>query len=168
MTAAPTRPSHTYPAWWADGVSDQISLPAGPITTGIARHFVQQTMATWSVPGDIADALVLIASELATNAIAHTGTTTYTVACIRGPHSVELCVSNADGNSQIPLRNADDQDDSGWGLAMLAHLATTWGISRHRDGTRTWARVHLSSAEPRCRYDPPPGGEERRHWTSVR
>jgi len=49
------------------------NIPADPAAVAEARRFLRQTLATWSVDEETADDAVLCLSEIATNALIHTG-----------------------------------------------------------------------------------------------
>jgi anti-sigma regulatory factor (Ser/Thr protein kinase) len=91
-----------------------------------------------------ADDVILLASEVVTNAIVHTasgkdGTFTVVVHPLDGMVRVEV----HDGGSDTPpgIRSADDQAVSGRGLGMVESLATRWGHLGDRDGRVVWFEV---------------------------
>jgi anti-sigma regulatory factor (Ser/Thr protein kinase) len=104
------------------------------------RAFVSE--AVDGCPG--ADDVILLASEVVTNAILHTasgkdGTFTVVVHPLDGMVRVEV----HDGGSETPpgIRSADDQAVSGRGLGMVESLATRWGHLGDRDGRVVWFEV---------------------------
>ena len=52
----------------------QIALPRSPSSVGAARRFIVARTAAWAFPKPVADQLVLIGSELVTNAVLHART----------------------------------------------------------------------------------------------
>ena len=91
-----------------------------------------------------ADDVILLASEVVTNAIIHTasgkdGTFTVVVHPLDGMVRVEV----HDGGSETPpgIRSADDQAISGRGLGMVESLATRWGHLGDQNGRVVWFEV---------------------------
>jgi serine/threonine-protein kinase RsbW len=91
-----------------------------------------------------ADDVILLASEVVTNAIVHTasgkdGTFTVVVHPLDGMVRVEV----HDCGSETPpgIRPADDQAVSGRGLGMVESLATRWGHLGDQNGRVVWFEV---------------------------
>lgn len=87
----------------------------------------------------VADNLVLIASELAANAVLHSRSRggTFTVACEVMPGYVWLAVEDL-GGEWLPQQ----ADGRCHGLEIVALLATRWGIEQPAGGSRVvWASV---------------------------
>ena len=130
MTAEPaaaTRHTGTYP-----GRADQVRH----VRRAIARHLA-------GCPA--ADDAVLIASELASNAIRHTpsgqdgGEFTLTVRTEPGWARVE--VSDAGTGEWSPPRGGSDDEEYGRGLAIVAALADKLGHDIRASGQTVWAEV---------------------------
>jgi anti-sigma regulatory factor (Ser/Thr protein kinase) len=88
------------------------------------------------------DAMVLVASELASNAVSHA----------RTPYIVELMVDGlarievTDGGLAGPqLRLVPGDALHGRGLSIVARLATRWGVTWLDDSKVVWAEVSLDS-----------------------
>lgn len=112
-----------------------------PDQVASARAFVHDTLAAWGL-ASAADTVVLIASELFTNAVLH------------GAGDVDVILALADG--QLRLEVVDDGGPteprqterpsihavSGRGLTIVDALADTWGNGRDAQGrTRVWAEM---------------------------
>jgi len=81
----------------------------------------------------------LIASELATNAVCHGGSGfTLRVQTDDGWARIDVTDPGTRWTSRLP---ADDLDDHGRGLAIVAALATRSGHQRGPDGTTAWAEL---------------------------
>ncbi|MFJ9719706.1 ATP-binding protein [Streptomyces sp. NPDC101213] len=92
----------------------------------------------------LADDAALIASELVTNAIMHSGgRITFTMTVDGGFLSLAV-------HDQTPARpavcNVDDQAERGRGLFLAAERGGTWGTSD--DGTTTWCRLAVPGGRP--------------------
>ncbi|MEU9120582.1 ATP-binding protein [Streptomyces sp. NPDC048506] len=93
----------------------------------------------WDVSGPLAECIVLAVSELVTNAVQHGyGEVGLRVRYVAG----ELRIEVSDGNPQpAELRSADDDDESGRGMFLVAFFSKDWGVSE--DGTTTWAAFRV-------------------------
>jgi anti-sigma regulatory factor (Ser/Thr protein kinase) len=104
------------------------------------REFVAQ-----AVDGcPVADDVILLASEVAANAVVHTASGkggTFTVVVQPGDRAVRVEVH--DGGSEAPpkARSADELAGSGRGLGFVEALATRWGHLGDRDGRVVWFEV---------------------------
>ncbi|MEV4613119.1 ATP-binding protein [Kitasatospora sp. NPDC049258] len=94
---------------------------------------------------DGAEAAILIASELVTNAWRHAG----------GVMEMRLCWDDGvltlevdDHSATLPaVRPAAGRGaHGGYGLALVDHLADEWGAQCHPDGKTVWARCVLPPA----------------------
>jgi anti-sigma regulatory factor (Ser/Thr protein kinase) len=89
----------------------------------------------------VADDVVLLASEVVTNAIVHTASGsggTFTVVVQPGGRMIRVEVH--DGGSETPpdVRPADDLAGSGRGLSLVDSLATRWGHLGDPNGRVVW------------------------------
>jgi anti-sigma regulatory factor (Ser/Thr protein kinase) len=107
-----------------------------------ARRFVAETLAGWGTPRRTED-VVLLASELVTNAILH-GLPPASLRLTCGAEELTVEVSDA-GPRQPALGRLDRPgDESGRGIALLDHLADRWGVrSLERGGKAVWFTVPL-------------------------
>lgn len=114
-----------------------------PSAAAAARRFVAE-----SVPDAGRDELVLVASELVTNAIQHAGTR-FTVALTVTARQVRVEVS--DQSAAMP--SSDGLTEPTAGLRIVDALATRWGAERTKHGKTVWADLLLPRAEPECPSD---------------
>ena len=109
--------------------------------TAAARDFVRATLTDWGIDGRVDD-VVLMASELFTNAVLHgAGGVDVTVALRDGDLRVEVV---DDGRDHLPIRAQLPSPGTigGHGLAIVDALAQAWGKGRdHRGRTRVWLEV---------------------------
>lgn len=97
------------------------------------------------------DEAVLLANELATNAIVHTGKGfVVEVSCFDS--TVRIGVVDHDSGTPR-VKDALPDDSSGRGLALVEALSDSWGIESRDDGKAVWCDVHAShvSHESRSR-----------------
>ncbi|MFC3578064.1 SpoIIE family protein phosphatase [Streptomyces yaanensis] len=136
------------------------TLPGGPLAPGAARRFVRATLADWAEAAEpdtfterLADDVVVVVSELVTNAVVHAGTDVDLVCRLQDaeddPAGVVIEVSD-----HHPSRAVRDDaverpygiPEYGRGLRLVSTLSTAWGIT-YRTGAKTvWARLPLDGA----------------------
>jgi anti-sigma regulatory factor (Ser/Thr protein kinase) len=115
------------------------TFEAKPTEAAAARRFVRAVMQTWGVA---AEDVVLLANELATNAVLHA----------RGPFDIQLNrtanrvrVAVRDDNTRLPEWGTVPVDAlSGRGLGLVLAMAADWGIdSQSGLGKTVWFEVEL-------------------------
>ncbi|MDQ6838125.1 MAG: ATP-binding protein [Actinomycetota bacterium] len=105
------------------------------LSVGAARDFVRACLAE---AANI-EAIVLLVSELATNAVIHAGTSFEVTVVTLGDR---IRVTVADSSPDLPARRfAQDTDTGGRGLHLVDALADDWGVERRDDGKETWFKV---------------------------
>jgi len=103
-----------------------------------ARRFVMDALDGWG-DDDARDAVMLLVSEVVTNAVQH-GRTDFEVAVRMQPH--EVTVEVADHNPRMPQPCLAPPDaPSGKGLLVVDATAASWGSERHHDGKVVWFSV---------------------------
>ena len=114
-----------------------LQLPAGPRSPRAARAFVADWLERWGYRQFEADAAV-VTSELATNAVVHTGQP-FEISIEDEQSGVRITVY--DRSHDLPqLTEPDLAATSGRGLAIVASLASSWGMRPiDGDGKRIWA-----------------------------
>jgi anti-sigma regulatory factor (Ser/Thr protein kinase) len=128
----------------------RFSLGAGAQAAAEARGQLHALVSLWAMRVDI-DVLVLLASELITNAVTHAengagaGAISVCVRCLRG----ELRVEVHDGSHDMPLPvpvPADDDAEAGRGLMLVDALAAEWGFYRTPGGKAVYFTLPFSAA----------------------
>ena len=122
----------------------RIALPRSPSSVGTARRFIAARTAAWSFPEPAADQLVLIGSELVTNAVLH-ARTGLTLTLELREDRVRISVKD---HSQTPatLRHYRPDALTGRGLGVVAALSDRWGVSTAADGKVVWAELQANGA----------------------
>ena len=145
--------------------SAEITLPRNPSSVATARRFIEARAAAWSFPAPAGEQLVLIGSELVTNAVLHARTELTLTLEHRGGR-VRISVKD---RSQAPatLRHYRADALTGRGLGVVATLSDSWGISAAAAGKVVWAELAANgdheAASPRPpdlrqAPSPPPAG----------
>jgi anti-sigma regulatory factor (Ser/Thr protein kinase) len=117
----------------------RITLPRNPSSVAAARRFIEARAAAWSFPKPAGELLVLIGSELVTNAVLHARTELTLTVELRDER-VRISVTD---RSQAPatLRHYRVDALTGRGLGVVAGRSDSWGISAAADGKVVWAEL---------------------------
>ncbi|MGH3343076.1 MAG: ATP-binding protein [Carbonactinosporaceae bacterium] len=116
------------------------AFPGDPASLAEARAWVAGLLAHLPVVDDA----VLVVSELATNALAHTASARggYTVAVrICGPDRLRLSVSDLGSPTPPMLADPDTDTESGRGLRIVAAITVRWGVCASHAGRSVWAEL---------------------------
>jgi anti-sigma regulatory factor (Ser/Thr protein kinase) len=111
-----------------------------PEAVAAAREFTRDALGT--VPA--LDDVVLLVSELCSNAIQHTASGhdgTFEVAISAGPRGVRITVRD-DGSDQQPVVRPAEPGARGRGLQLVALLADRWGCRGGRGGRVVFFVMH--------------------------
>ncbi|MEX2985924.1 ATP-binding protein [Streptomyces sp. C36] len=134
----------------ADHQEATVTLPSAPASVSTARRYVTDVLSEWGLPDDpeAVDAVRLIVSELATNAVQHTRgqSPTFTVD-LRLDRGEQLRIGVTDSHPCHPRRMpAAVQRDNGRGLVIIRCLTAEHGgrlcVTPTADGGKTvWIRL---------------------------
>ena len=120
-----------------------------PANAAIVRRSIAADLASHSIAADRIDDVVLVASELVSNAVMHTATDrvdeALDVLWDIQPDCVFVRVMDASPDLPRP-RPASPYDARGRGLSIVAALALDWGVRRTSSGKQVWARVPIALA----------------------
>ena len=112
-----------------------LTLSPGPQSVAAARRYAVETCRTVGYRGDC-DTLVLLVSEVATNALIH-GEGQVRVRVL--DHGPRLRVEISDDSAAMPtLRDLDRNAEGGRGLALIDALAAAWGADPEPHGKTVW------------------------------
>ena len=116
-----------------------LQLPPVPSAVGEARRAVESSCPD-SVP--CCWALILMASEITTNAVDHAGTQ-FRVELRRSVTGFRLAVIDfaADTVPEPPPAAKDPLATSGRGLAIVDQLATQWGVEQSEASKSVWLEI---------------------------
>jgi hypothetical protein len=109
---------------------------AGTTEAARARRFVAEKLTAWD-RGDMVDDAVLVASELATNAVLHTESS-FSLTVARVDAVVRIAVHDTSPTVPMPKKAGPDAA-SGRGMRLVEAIAERWGSHGHRDGKTVWA-----------------------------
>jgi anti-sigma regulatory factor (Ser/Thr protein kinase) len=115
-----------------------VRLPGSPSQVSRARGIVTAALGR---DHPLYDDVVLLTSELATNAILHTRSGaggSFTVEVTRSESAVRVCVSDAGSDGPPCVCRTSAQSTSGRGLPLIEALSHRWGFTRERGATTVW------------------------------
>lgn len=143
--AAPDAPPGTIP------LSCRFILPGNPSSVGRARRIAAETL-RHAGRNDLSEILVLVLSELATNAVNAIAAAimapapiTVVVRCV-DPSAVHLRVTDPAGGRIANPGRPRDAEECGRGLYIVDAVCARWGVTPGADGGKcVWADV---AAEP--------------------
>ena len=124
------------------GVSPaSLTLPPSVQSVRKARHFLRDACEAQGVPAEVLDDAALLTSELVSNAVLH-GRSEIRLVVER--RSRRLRVSVHDENSRRPMLVPDAPDAlDGRGLALVAGIASSWGVHDEPIGKAVWFELEL-------------------------
>jgi PAS domain S-box-containing protein len=124
-------------------------FPATTASVGQARRFLVDQLPAGLTRGEDADALVLMLSELATNAVQHAATEFEVVVDV-APDRSRIRVEVSDGAPGFPTPPEQLPDaPHGRGLHIVRALSEAWGVEMRRDrpGKTVWFSLPLSAPD---------------------
>ena len=140
-----TRPSRS--GLPVGGQIRRLALAGTRGTVGRCRVFVREALQDWGwLPGtdpeqqEIADDVLLLVSELVTNACLHAGGPTE-LALHCTPERLRVEVSDGSGLPPIPRAPHQAAHPGGHGLHIVNRLATRWGSEWRPSGKTVWLEV---------------------------
>jgi anti-sigma regulatory factor (Ser/Thr protein kinase) len=137
------------------GLDAAMTLPAEPTSGATARRFVQRTLAGVRADPERLDTLVLLCSELVTNAVVHAAAPSE----VRlRPRDGRIRLEVHDPSPQLPVHGEQDAQATadpadgpipGYGLVLVGGLADAWGVDRGDGlpdvGKTVWVELALSA-----------------------
>lgn len=130
------------------------TFPNAPVSIPQARRYAVNVLT--GVAPEVAEAVTLMVSELATNSVRHAATE-FTVSIDRDPDEIRIAVTDA-GDAQPMLRSPGPREHSGRGLQIVNALADDWGVTEmvDRPGKTVWFVVAVPPDRPRDGRDSSP------------
>ncbi|MEU6666454.1 ATP-binding protein [Streptomyces sp. NPDC046727] len=131
----------------------QLEIRPDPAEVGRARRWARARLAGSGITADepLAETLILLVSELVTNAVVHTRRPAVLRLCLPGPAaedgpSATVRVEVADTSSRAPVPRCAGRDATGGrGLALVDCLADRWGWSPEGAGKSIWCELDRCS-----------------------
>lgn len=111
-------------------------LPSVAPSAANARRFVGTALEEWGCPDELIERIMLLTSELVTNAYRHARSDTR-LSIRRDDSCIRVEVRDT-GPGDVKLRPLDLNRTDGRGLHIVDALADRWGHHSDRDGTVVW------------------------------
>ncbi len=109
-----------------------------------ARSLVRTILVGWDYSDDVIERALVIASELATNAVTHAlNTPRFKLICDTEANLLTIGVIDQDTREPSKTDAADD-DEHGRGLRVVEALADEWGWEPCEHGKIVYGRLHAS------------------------
>jgi anti-sigma regulatory factor (Ser/Thr protein kinase) len=109
---------------------------AEPINVRAAREFVAHTLIEHGFHGD-ADTVLLLTSELVTNAVRH-ASTPFEITVAVQDDGVRVAVIDGDVDHGPELKHPGPDETNGRGMLLVDNLAARWGSDRVARGKSVW------------------------------
>lgn len=120
------------------GSAEVLSLPPRLEAATQARRHVRQKLVAWELD-DLVDPVVLLTSEVVTNALLHAGTA-ITVSVHRDGVGVRVEVGDGSGAQPVQRRRSTTAT-TGRGVQLLESVSDSWGTTSLGEGKLVWFRV---------------------------
>lgn len=118
-----------------------------PANAAVIRQSIAADLSSRNVAPTAIDDIVLVASELVSNAVVHT--TDQADAELDVVWEVQpdcVLIEVVDASPDLPRRRSTNETDTrGRGLSIVAALALDWGVRRTAKGKQVWARVPITA-----------------------
>ncbi len=108
-----------------------------------ARAFIRGATDTMPITAETREDVVLMASELVTNAV-QSGASDISIGLVVNDQELLLIV-NDDGAGWPTVSAAEDDEEGGRGLAIVAQLADRWEVVRQAHGKRVRAILGMNN-----------------------
>ncbi|WP_078862032.1 ATP-binding protein [Streptomyces sp. NRRL F-5123] len=122
----------------------QLEVGVDPAEVGRARRWARSRLVRSGIGADepVAETLILLISELVTNAVVHTGCPAVLRMLFSSAPAAPVRVEVADSSDTPPApRHARKDDTGGRGLELVDGLADRWGWQPEGAGKRIWCEV---------------------------
>ncbi|MGW1191895.1 ATP-binding protein [Streptomyces sp. NPDC002559] len=114
----------------------------------LARRLAVQQLDAWGTPygSGLSDALAVVVSELAANAVMHglVPGRDFELRLVVSAGTLRVEVSDARGERGPELRPFRPGAESGFGLHLVGALATSWGVEERVVGKTVWAELAMT------------------------
>ncbi len=111
-----------------------------------ARRFTARTLRSWDVTEET-DAVLLVVSELVTNAMVHTQGEVRLDLILAGDR-LRVAVSDSSPRAPVKTESIDWEATGGRGLVLVQAVSTSWGSVPLSGGKQVWGEIALPPREP--------------------
>lgn len=119
-------------------------LPADATAARLARRLLARQLTAWGVDEEVAEVAQLCTSELVTNVVIHSGTTS-ALTIRMDQEFVQVLVQDQGSTGMVRRPGAlDETSISGRGLSLVEALTSAWSAEHSADGTTVWFELALA------------------------
>jgi anti-sigma regulatory factor (Ser/Thr protein kinase) len=119
-------------------------LPADATAARLARRLLARQLAAWGVDEEVVEVAQLCTSELVTNVVIHSGTTS-ALTIRMDQEFVQVLVQDQGSTGMVRRPGAlDETSISGRGLSLVEALTSAWSAEHSADGTTVWFELALA------------------------
>ena len=123
-----------------------IELDGDPDAPSRSRHAVTAVLEGWGFAPDTREDLLLVVSELVTNAVVH-GAEPIVVTMVRAPERIRVEVTDGADESSPHTNRPPPTAETGRGLSVVTRLAVAWGWrATPGHGKTVWAELPTTPA----------------------
>ena len=100
------------------------------------------------LPPAVRDDVLLLVSELVTNAVRHAGAgpeRPVQVQLLHGPCCVVVAVTDEGPGFTVRPNPSRGNESGGWGLFLIDQIADRWGVEYTRSGSRVWFKIEYEA-----------------------
>ena len=144
----------------APGFIEERWFPPTRESVGEVRRCIDDALS--NTPPDTKDITLLLAGELATNAVEH-AKTSYALHLLAVAQVVRVDITDHGGGHPC-VQDSDQTRAGGFGLRMVDRVATSWGVRNESDDTTVWFEIEVPD-QPEA-GDPFPASPERQTQAS--
>jgi anti-sigma regulatory factor (Ser/Thr protein kinase) len=113
----------------------RLALKRSPGAPREARHALRDWLATVSCPDQLREDMLLVVSELVTNAVVHGRSDPIVVASF---DDGRLRIEVHDEDRSPPIVTSSSGPDGGFGIRLVEALSDAWGWGPTESGKRVW------------------------------
>jgi anti-sigma regulatory factor (Ser/Thr protein kinase) len=115
-----------------------LQIAGGPDAPSDARTALRR--AHPELPRDLMQMVVLLTSELVSNAVKHAESNSIAVRCAVTPQCVRVEVADQGPGFEPDPAKIDPSRVGGWGLHLVDELSSRWGVA-DGPGSRVWFEI---------------------------
>jgi anti-sigma regulatory factor (Ser/Thr protein kinase) len=139
-----------------DRASLDVVFDAAPRSISMARHAVARLIdPTLRIPSELAEDVLLLVSELVTNAVLHARTAVH-VSARAQPGRILVAVGDDDPHNTPEQTEAGSTATSGRGMRLVDLLASSWGVEMGSTSKVVWFEVVYQPGPIDLRVRPEP------------
>jgi anti-sigma regulatory factor (Ser/Thr protein kinase) len=126
--------------------AEVIELDGDPDAPARGRHAATEVLDGWGCEADTREDLLLVVSELVTNAVVH-GAEPIVVTMLLAPQRIRVEVTDGAAESSPHSNRPPADAETGRGLSVVTRLAVAWGWrATPGSGKTVWAELPLKLA----------------------